>query len=84
MGKQANAIIIAKGRKIMPMWHFDVKDAAELDSKIRGEILALDLLGRGDEIYGTVRVTYSDENTKRASLVRLLEARDVAFSWEKK
>jgi hypothetical protein len=52
--------------------------------KIRGEILALDLLGRGDGIYGTVRVTYSDEGAKRASLASLLEARGVAFSWEKK
>ncbi len=68
----------------MAAWHFDVKDTAELDSKIRGEILALDLLGRGDEIHGTVHVTYSDESAKRASLAGLLEARCVAFSCEKK
>lgn len=68
----------------MSVWHFDVRDAAELDAKIRGEILALELLGRSDEIHGTVYVKYSDENVKRASLVRLLEGRGIAFSWEPK
>jgi hypothetical protein len=68
----------------MPVWNFDVKDAAELDSKIRGEILALDLLGRGDEIYGTVNITYSDESARRATLVSLLAARGLVFVWEKR
>jgi hypothetical protein len=65
----------------MPDWYFEVKDANELDSKIRGEILALDLLGRGDEMYGTVHVTYTNENTKRASLVAVLQARGITFEW---
>ena len=68
----------------MPDWYFEVKDAAELDLKIRGEILPLDVLGRGDEMYGTVHVTYSDDRAIQASLVAYLEARGVLFSWEKK
>jgi hypothetical protein len=35
----------------MPDWHFDVNNAGELDGKLR-EILFLENVGRGDEIYG--------------------------------
>lgn len=68
----------------MPDWHFDVANKDDLDLKIRSEILGLDNVGRGDEIYGTVHVTYSDENVKTASLVPYLEARGVEFEWKKK
>jgi hypothetical protein len=67
----------------MPAWHFDVKDAAELDSKLGGEILALEKIGRGDELHGTVHVTYADDDAKRASLVARLEALGIVFSWKK-
>jgi hypothetical protein len=68
----------------MADWHFEVTSAAELDQKIRGEILALDNLGRGDEMHGTVHVTYSDDGVKLAGLLPLLEARGIAFTWHKK
>jgi len=53
----------------MPAWSFDVKNAAELDVKLRNEIFALDNLGRGNEIYGTVSVLYSEDDAKMSSLV---------------
>jgi len=68
----------------MPDWHFDVTSKDDLDLKIRAEILGLDIIGRGDEIYGTVHVTYSDENVKKASLVHYLEGRGVEFEWKHK
>lgn len=68
----------------MPAWNFDVESAADLDIKLRNEIFALDNLGRGDEIHGTVSVVYSDENAKTSSLVAQLESRGVAFIWSKK
>ena len=67
----------------MPDWYFDVNSAAELDGKLR-EILFLDNVGRGDEIYGTVHISYSDRGVELASLISVLEARGVSFSWEHK
>ena len=68
----------------MPAWSFNVENAAELDVKLRNEIFALDNLGRGDEVYGTVSVVYSDENAKTSSLVAQLEARGVVFTWSER
>jgi len=68
----------------MPAWSFEVKGAEDLEIKLRNEIFALDNLGRGDEIYGTVSVVYSDDNAKTSSLVAQLESRGVAFIWSKK
>jgi hypothetical protein len=67
----------------MADWHFDAVTAGELDGKLRGEILALDNLGRGDEIRGTVHVTYSDESVKQAILIPLLQGRGVVFDWKR-
>jgi hypothetical protein len=71
----------------MPNWTFDVTSAPnqreQLDSELRN-ILALDNLDRGDEIYGTVAVTYSNDDAERASLVAVLKGRGVVFSWTKK
>jgi hypothetical protein len=75
---------IEKGETQMPAWSFDVESAADLDMKLRNEIFALDNLGRGDEIYGTVSVVYSDDNAKTSSLVAQLESRGVAFIWSKR
>jgi hypothetical protein len=66
----------------MSVWHFDVKNAADLDARLR-EILSLDNVGRGDEVNGTVHVSYSDEHVRRATLIGVLEARGVSFSWDK-
>jgi hypothetical protein len=68
----------------MPDWHFDVNTKDDLDLKIRTEILALENVGRADEIYGTVHVAYSDDSVTRASLVSYLEARGIEFEWNKK
>jgi hypothetical protein len=67
----------------MPAWSFDVKDAVELDVKLRNEIFALDNLGRGNEIYGTVSVVYSEDEARMSSLVAQLESRGVVFVWHK-
>jgi hypothetical protein len=67
----------------MPAWSFDVKNAAELDVKLRSEIFALDNLGRGNEIYGTVSVVYSENDARMSSLVAQLESRGVVFVWHK-
>lgn len=67
----------------MPEWVFNVKTAAELDNEIRSNIAALDNLGRGDEIYGTLYVDYSGESVKRASLIPWLERRGVSVVWRK-
>lgn len=64
----------------MPEWFCTPKDAAELDSKIR-DIAALENVGRGDEIYGTLHVEYSDESVKQASLIPWLENRGVRIVW---
>ena len=61
----------------------EVKSAAELDAQIR-DIFALDLVGRGDEIGGTLYVSYSDESVRRASLLSTLERRGVTIVWRKK
>jgi hypothetical protein len=68
----------------MPAWNFDVMNAAELDVKLRNEIFALDSLGRGSEIYGTVSVVYSEDDAKTSSLVAQLESRGVIFVWHKR
>jgi hypothetical protein len=59
-----------------------VSSAEELDSEIR-EIFALDAIGRGDEISGSLNVYYSDESAKSASLIRALEGRGVSVVWHK-
>lgn len=59
-----------------------VDSAAGLDAKIR-EIFALDMLGRGDEITGTLQVFYSNEDVKGASLLPLLVGRGVHVEWNK-
>jgi hypothetical protein len=61
----------------------DVNTADELDAEIR-KIFVLDQNQRGDEICGRFNVDYSDESVKRASLVPLLESRDVRINWRKK
>ncbi|MGB8886918.1 MAG: hypothetical protein WCC87_09360 [Candidatus Korobacteraceae bacterium] len=61
----------------------DVNSAAELDSEIR-DIFALDQVGRGDEISGTLYVDYVGEATKQASLIPALERRGVQIVWRKK
>ena len=58
------------------------KTATELDAKLR-EIFALDNVGRGDEISGTLYIDYSDESVKLATLVPTLESRGVAIVWRK-
>jgi hypothetical protein len=60
-----------------------VETAAELDAEIL-DIFALDLVGRGNEICGTLYVGYSDESVKQASLVLSLQARGVKIAWRKK
>lgn len=59
-----------------------VKTAAELDAEIR-EIFALDKVGRGEEIGGTLYVHYSHESVKEAELIPLLEKRGVQIAWRK-
>jgi len=71
----------------MPNWTFDLSSAPnerqQLDSELRN-ILAMDNLGRGEEIYGSVAITYSNDDAKRASLIGVLEGRGVVFSWTRK
>lgn len=71
----------------MSNWFFDLTGSSnqrrELDSELRN-ILALDSVGRGDEIHGTVQVIYSEDDAMRASLIGSLEARGVTFSWNRK
>ena len=68
----------------MPLWKFEASSPEDLDRRLRSEVLALDNLGRGDEIHGTIVVSFSDERVTSASLVPLLEARGVTFHWEPK
>ena len=79
------ATLLDKG-EYMSNWSFDLTNSAdqrlELDSKLRGEILALDNIGRGDEIHGSIGVIYSGDRVKGCSLIGPLEARGVAFSWK--
>ena len=60
----------------------EVKTAEELDTEIR-DIFALDLMGEGHQICGTLYIHYSDDAVKKASLVRQLEERGVAIVWQK-
>jgi len=61
----------------------DVATAAELDREIRN-ILALDMVQRGDEISGTLNVHYTDDSVQRATLIPVLVARGVTIAWHKK
>jgi hypothetical protein len=61
----------------------EVKTPAELDAEIR-DIFALDSVGRGDEVSGTLYVDYTDESVKKASLLPTLQRRGVAIVWRKK
>lgn len=65
----------------MPGWTFDVATAADLESRLRNEIFALDNLGRGDEINGTVTVDCPDQSARTSILVAQLESRGVVFLW---
>ena len=68
----------------MPNWSYDVTGQSNqrhaLDAHLR-DILALEAVGRGDEIYGAVEVFYSDEDAKRSSSAQTLQARGVQFHW---
>lgn len=68
----------------MPLWKFEANNPEDLNQLLRSEVLALDNLGRGDEIHGTIVVSFSDQRVRTASLVPVLEARGVAFRWEPK
>jgi hypothetical protein len=59
-----------------------VKTAAELDAEVR-DILALEMVGRGDEISGTLYVDYEDEAVKNSSLITQLTIRGVDVVWRK-
>lgn len=61
----------------------DVNNAVDLDGEIRS-IFALDQVGRGDEISGTLAIDYVGEATKQASLIPALERRGVEIVWRKK
>jgi len=61
----------------------EVGTVAELDAEIR-DIFALDLVQRGDQICGTLHVTYTDESVKQSHLVSQLEQRGIAIAWHKK
>jgi len=61
----------------------EVKTAQELDKEIQ-DIFALDLLGRGDEIAPTLRVSYSDESVKDATWLPQLQSRGVKVIWQKR
>ena len=67
----------------MPDWTCEVDNKDQLDAEIR-KIAALANLGRGDEIYGSMTVYYSDESVKEASLVPWLQDRGVVINWRKK
>ena len=66
----------------MADWLCKVTTANELDAEIRN-IAALEMVGKGDEIYGTLHVTYSDEAVKQASLIPWLKSKGVAIEWTK-
>ena len=59
-----------------------VNTPEELNREIR-DILALDTVGRGNEISGTLYINYSNESVKQASLIGELERRDVSIIWRK-
>lgn len=58
----------------------NVATAQELDSKIR-EILALDMVQRGDEISGTLNVYYTDESVRGRACNAPSQPRAVSCSW---
>ena len=58
----------------------NVHTAAELDKEIR-DILAMDSVGRGDQISGTLHVHFSDESVKDATLLSALVDRGVKIDW---
>jgi hypothetical protein len=60
-----------------------VNTAAGLNTEI-GDIFALDLIQRSDEICGTLYIDYSDESVKQATLVPALESRGVVVVWRKR
>lgn len=61
----------------------DAKDVAELELWLRGNVFALDQVGKGDEIPGlTVHVKCSDPLARQSRMVRNLESRGVIFNWE--
>jgi hypothetical protein len=59
-----------------------VKTAAELDAEVR-DILALEMVGRGDEISGTLYVDFEDEAVKDSTSIAQLTARGVDIVWRK-
>lgn len=59
-----------------------VNTPEELNREIR-DILALESVGRGSEIGGTLHVDYLSESVKQASLVSELERRGVSIIWRK-
>lgn len=60
----------------------NVSTAVQLDAEIR-DILALDMVQRGDEITGTLNVYYTDESVKQAQLLPVLISRGVQIEWHK-
>jgi autonomous glycyl radical cofactor GrcA len=66
----------------LPDWICEVDTAQQLDAEIRG-IAALENIGKGNELYGTLTVKYSEESVKTASLVPWLENRGIAVVWHK-
>ena len=60
----------------------NVSSAAELDAEIR-DIFALDMVGRGDEISGTLHVNYTDDSVRNAALAPELENRGVFIEWHR-
>ena len=61
----------------------NVNTADELDCEIK-DIFALDNLGRGEMIGGTLHVYYSDESVMRATLLSALKGRGVHVEWHKR
>jgi hypothetical protein len=61
----------------------EAKNRGELEVWLRGNVFALDNLGRGDEIHGLkVYVKCPDPAARNSPLVMALEARGVIFKWE--
>jgi hypothetical protein len=61
----------------------EVETAADLDGEIR-DILALQDVGRDDEIAGTLHVYYSNESVKQATQLGQLEQRGVLIVWHRR
>jgi hypothetical protein len=63
--------------------HVEAKDCAALELWLRGNVFALDNLGRGDEIQGlTVYVECPDPTARTSPLVMNLESRGAIFQWD--